>query len=265
MSTEVNDAVDRQSSIRSMNSVLTTLRVFEEVAMQQPIGVSELARATQIPKSSVQRCLVTLQQAGWLRIVDPERARWGVTMKALVLGLRGAGEQDLRDLAGPIIKRLSLATDETVHFALRDGNDSVILARVDTTKDLRVILEVGTRLPLQATSAGAAILAKMDPADVDQVLRRKVASVEGAPVPSAADLRAEIDRTAERGYSLNVSAWFRPYVSSIGAAVTNASGQPVAAIVLSIPEMRYDPAREQEQAALVLEAAKELSDLLSSV
>ncbi len=67
MSTAPDDASppDRPAAgIRTMNSVLSTLRVFEEVAVRQPVGVSDLARATRIPKSSVQRALVTLQQAG---------------------------------------------------------------------------------------------------------------------------------------------------------------------------------------------------------
>lgn len=128
------------TSIRSMNSVLSTLRIFEEVATRQPIGVSDLSRVTGIPKSTVQRCLVTLKQAGWLKVVDTAQTRWGVTARALSLGLRGAGEQDLRQLADPVIKRLAADTGETVHLALRDGNESVIIGRADTTKDVRVIL-----------------------------------------------------------------------------------------------------------------------------
>ncbi|MDX6434302.1 MAG: IclR family transcriptional regulator, acetate operon repressor, partial [Streptosporangiaceae bacterium] len=50
-----------------MQNVLNTLRVLEEVAARQPVGVAELARATDIPKSSVQRALRTLQTAGWIR------------------------------------------------------------------------------------------------------------------------------------------------------------------------------------------------------
>jgi DNA-binding IclR family transcriptional regulator len=122
--------------------------------MRQPIGVSELARVTEIPKSTVQRGLVTLQQAGWLKVVDAERARWGVTSKALALGLRNAGERDLQEVAEPVLKRLAAQTDETVMLGVRDGECLLILAREDTTQVVRVFLEVGARVPLRATSAG---------------------------------------------------------------------------------------------------------------
>ncbi|MFD0919365.1 IclR family transcriptional regulator [Saccharopolyspora rosea] len=248
----------------AMNSVLSTLRVLEEVAARQPIGVSELSRVMGIPKSSVQRCLVTLQQAGWLRIVDAERSRWGVTLKALAIGLRGAGEEDLRDLVRPVIKRLAADTDETIHFALRDGDDIIIVLREDSTHAVRVFVELGTRLPLQATSAGVAILARLDPDEAGEVLKRDVKDFE-ENLPSPRELREEIARTAERGYALNMSGWFRPHVASIGAAVTNSAGLPIAAITLSIPEMRFDPSQEKTLAQLVVDAADEIGRLIAAV
>ncbi|MEU8877485.1 IclR family transcriptional regulator [Streptomyces javensis] len=248
----------------SMNSVLSTLRVFEEVAVRQPIGVSELSRAMRIPKSSAQRCLVTLQQAGWLRIVDPEQVRWGVTTKALVLGLRSAGEHDLRGLAGPVIKRLAAETDETVLLGLRDGGEYLLIAREDSTQLIRVFLEIGTRVPLRASSAGCAIMARMEPGEVDELLKPELEEFADAPVPTSEEFRKEIARTVKRGYALDMSSWYRPHVSSIGAAVTNAAGRPIAAVTLAIPQMRYVRSREKTLARMVVAAADEISKLVSS-
>ncbi|ONI89587.1 IclR family transcriptional regulator [Actinosynnema sp. ALI-1.44] len=252
-------------SVRSMNSVLNTLRVFEEVAMRQPIGVSELARVTGIPKGTVQRCLVTLQQAGWLKVVDLDRARWGVTSKVLALGLRGAGERDLREVAGPVIKRLAAETDETVLLGARDGECLVILAREDTSQVIRVVMDVGSRVPLRATSAGVAIMALLDSAEVDGLLERELSEFANSRVPDAAELQREIGQTSKRGYALNgSSSWYRPHVASIAAAITNADGRPVAAVTLAVPEMRYDRAREETLAPLVVAAAAEVSHLMSA-
>ena len=262
---EEGDGTGKQAGrIRSMNSVLSTLRVFEEVAVRQPIGVSELARVTGIPKSSVQRCLVTLQQAHWLRIVDREHARWGLTMKALVLGLRSAGEQDLRELAKPVIADLAAATSETVLLGLRDGEEYLIVAREDGKQLVRVVMEIGTRVPLAASSGGVAVLARLEPAEAEELLRSEPREFEGAPLLAPEEMRREIARTAERGYALNMSSWYRPQVASLGAAITNAAGRPIAAVTLSIPEMRYDPSREKELAGLVVAAADEISRLISS-
>ncbi len=256
---------DRQNSgIRSMNSVLSTLRVFEEVAARQPIGVSELSRATGIPKSSVQRCLVTLQQAGWLRVVDAEHARWGLTMKALMLGLRGAGEKDLREAAGPVTKRLAAETGETVLLGLRDHAEYLIIAQEESNQVVRVFMDIGTRIPLAASTGGVSILARLDADEVDELLRLELKSFADKPLLAPEEMRQEIARTAERGYALDMSSWFRPHVASIGAAISNATGRPIAAVTLAIPTMRYDRKREKSLARLVVAAADEISELVSS-
>ncbi|WP_433579661.1 IclR family transcriptional regulator [Nocardia brasiliensis] len=253
------------SSVRTMNSVLSTLRVFEEVAQRQPVGVSELARATQIPKSSVQRCLVTLQQAGWLKIVDSDRARWGVTTKVLTLGLRSAGEQDLRKVAAPIVKRLAAETDETVLLGVRDGDEYVIVAREDTTQPVRVFQEIGARVPLRATSAGVAIMALLDDGEIDDLLRTELTEFAEAEVAPAAEIRQEIAETAKRGYALHgSSSWYRPHVASIGAAITDAAGHPIAGLTLPVPQMRYNRTQEKTFAPLVTAAAAEISRLISA-
>jgi DNA-binding IclR family transcriptional regulator len=241
---QAEEADKPAGSVRSMNSVLNTLRVFEEVAVRQPIGVSALARATEIPKGTVQRCLVTLQQAGWLKVVDAERARWGVTRKVLALGLRGTGDRDLREVAEPVIKRLAAETGETV---------------------MLVFLEVGTRVPLRATSGGTAIMALLEDAEVDELLRNELTEFADAPVPDVAELRREIAETAKRGYALNgSSSWYRPHVASLGAAITNPAGRPIAAVTLAIPEMRYKRAQNKTFAPLVMDAAAEISRLLAA-
>ncbi|GAA1985918.1 IclR family transcriptional regulator [Amycolatopsis minnesotensis] len=260
------EAADKPAgSVRSMNSVLNTLRVFEEVAVRQPIGVSALARATEIPKGTVQRCLVTLQQAGWLKVVDAERARWGVTRKVLALGLRGTGERDLREVAEPVVQRLAGETGETIMLGERDGECLVVLAREDSDQVVRVFLEVGTRVPLRASSGGTAIMALLEDAEVEELLRNELTEFADAPVPDVAELRREIARTVKRGYALNgSSSWYRPQVASIGAAITNPAGRPIAAVTLAVPEMRYSRAKEKTFAPLVVDAAAEISRLLAA-
>ncbi|WP_409462458.1 IclR family transcriptional regulator [Amycolatopsis sp. GA6-003] len=250
------------SGVRSMNSVLSTLRVFEEVAQRQPIGVSELARCTEIPKSTVQRGLITLQQAGWLKVVDPEHARWGVAPRVLALGLRDCGKPDLKEVAEPVVKRLAAETNETVMLAERDGDDLVVVASQDTDQIVRVVLDVGTRVPLLATSGGTAILALLGESEVEELFTHELPGF--AQPPDFTALRRDIAQTAKRGYALNgSSSWFRPQVSSIGAAITDSAGRPVAAITLAVPDTRYTRAQEKTFAPLVVAAAAEVSRLLA--
>src|SRR5258705_6333402 len=89
--------------VKTLRNVLNTLRVLEEVASRQPIGVGELARVLGMPKSSVQRALVTLRTAGWIRPAAGEVTRWGITTRAPAGGGRARGDLDLRRAALPIL------------------------------------------------------------------------------------------------------------------------------------------------------------------
>jgi IclR family acetate operon transcriptional repressor len=104
-----------------MRNVLNTLRVLEEVATRQPVGVGELARVLDMPKSSVQRALHTLNSAGWIRPATGEITRWAATTKALDVGRHASGGLGLRDAAMPVMEDLRRRTEETIHLTVPEG------------------------------------------------------------------------------------------------------------------------------------------------
>ncbi|WP_345662357.1 helix-turn-helix domain-containing protein, partial [Streptomyces venetus] len=74
-----------------MKSVTRSLRVLEAVAQHQPVTVGELTKLFGLPKSTVQRTLVTLAEAGWLRANRRDTTRWEIG--ARVLAVRPAALQ----------------------------------------------------------------------------------------------------------------------------------------------------------------------------
>src|ERR1044072_5213519 len=75
-----------------MKSVIRSLRILEAVAQHQPVTVGELTKIFGLPKSTVQRTLVTLSEAGWLRASRGDTTRWEVG--ARVLAVRPAALQE---------------------------------------------------------------------------------------------------------------------------------------------------------------------------
>lgn len=252
-------------SNKPVAAVLTTFRVLEEVARRQPIGVSELARATGMAKSSVQRCLVTLQHAGWLRLVDPERARWGVTTKPLSIGLRAAGEEGLREVALPFLEELRDATEETVHLSVCDRGSLVVIARKDSSQAVRTFVEIGARAPIHATASGLAVLAHLDADELDRVLGTDLDRYTDATIVDRSEVLAEAKRTRKRGYAVNEASWWRPDVSAIAAAVTSSSGRPVAAVVISIPSSRFDRKRVRMLGDLTVATTAKISEAMQNL
>ncbi|MFF0725955.1 IclR family transcriptional regulator [Streptomyces sp. NPDC004134] len=247
-----------------MQSVLNALRVLEEVAVRQPAGVADLARALGMPKSSVQRALVTLHTAGWIRQVGEASTRWAVTTKALHVGRRATSELSLRDTAVPIMEELRRRTDETVHLTIPEGGDKVVLLeRLQTSKPVRIVMPLGMNLSLHASANGKAVLAA-SPADViESYVGKGLTRYTDATIVDPARLLAELRDIRERGYAVNGGEW-RADVSAVAAAVTGDSGLPVASISVNVPTSRMTGELRAGYGALVRDAARQVAAELGS-
>ncbi|WP_274911001.1 IclR family transcriptional regulator [Streptomyces sp. WZ-12] len=244
-----------------MQNVRNALRALEEVAERQPIGVADLARAMGLPKSSVQRTLVTLHEAGWIRPAEGRPTRWRVTAKALQVGRHATGELRLRDAAVPVMEELRARTDETVHLAVPEGERVVLVERLETTQPVRIILPLGQILPVHASANGKAVLAARTDAEVAAYLADGLARFTETTATDPAALRAEVDEIRARGWATNRGEW-RADVSAVAAAVLGESGRPVASVSVNVPTSRLtDPLRDRF-GELVAEAAARLSERL---
>ena len=237
-----------------MQTVLNALQVLEEVAVRQPAGAAELARATGIPKSSVQRALRTLHTAGWIRPASDPVTRWLVTTKALYVGRHAAGEFSLRDVAVPVMEDLRRRIDETVHLAVPEGDRVVLIERLESSKPVRIVLALGTNLPIHASAHGKAVLAVGSDEMLERMLAGGLPRYTDTTITDPDALLAELSEIRERGYSTNGGEW-RSDVSAIAAAILDHAGQPVASISVNVPTSRMTDEDRSAYGVLVREAA----------
>ncbi|MHA7663865.1 IclR family transcriptional regulator [Mycolicibacterium sp. HS_4_1] len=235
-----------------MNSVLTALRVFEEVATAQPVGLSELTRRLGIPKATVQRNLKTLAEAGWIRPTS-DGGRWEITGLAYRLGSAVATRDNLREAALPELAALQSITGETVHLAVPDGDELVLVERLDSSHQLRAFLPLGTRLPLHAAATGKAYLATLDDARIAEYLAGAPAKVTANTITDPEWLWEEVRATRQRGYAVTVEG-LHDGISAVAVAVRGRDGLARACFSISGPSARMTADRLIEYAAVALNA-----------
>jgi IclR family acetate operon transcriptional repressor len=241
-----------------VRNVLSTLRVLEEVASRQPIGVGELARVLDMPKSSVQRALVALDTAGWIRPASGGVTRWVVTTKALAVGGRVSGDLDLRGAAVPIMEDLRRHTEETVHLTVPEGGNMVLIERLETDKPVRTSMALGHALPMHASANGKAVLANGSPEVVRQLLANELPRFTDMTITDPDELRAELAEILRRGFAVNHGEW-RPDVGCVAAAVMGGHENPIATLSVNIPISRLTQESEVDFGAAVSAAASSLS------
>lgn len=244
-----------------MQNVLNTLRVLEELAVRQPVGVGDLARAMELPKSTVQRALGTLHTAGWIKQTGSTPTRWTLTTKALLIGRQATGELDLRDVAVPVMEELRRTVDETVHLAVAEGERVVLVERLETTQPVRIVLPLGQHLSGHASANGKAILAARSPEAVERYLTQGLTRFTDTTIDDPAALRADLETVRACGYALNQGEW-REDVSAVAAPVLGPDGSPVASVSINMPTSRCDRDRLVELGEHVRAAARRISAAL---
>ncbi len=242
-----------------MKSVTRSLRILEAVAQHQPVTVGELTKMFGLPKSTVQRTLVTLAEAGWLRANRRDTTRWEIG--ARVLAVRPAALQGSSLFAAarePMI-RLRDAVNETIHLSVPDAlHCMVVVDRVDCDHAVRTFHTIGDTSPLHATAVGRAILAHLPRRDVEELITAGLERFSDTTPVEPDELRTELDRIRADGYTVNRNQ-YRPGVCAVAAAVLDEDGTPLAAVAISMPEARYDDARVPKWGRLVADTAAEIS------
>jgi IclR family acetate operon transcriptional repressor len=233
------------------SSVVTALRVIERVSLDQPIGVTELARALGLPKTSAHRMLTTLATAGWAR--QGEDGAWSLTLRAAVVGRRVQIGPAARAAAHPIMEELSVKTNETVRLWLIDGDSFVIAEELEGTQAVRpVVPEMSSNVPLHTTAVGKAVLASLPTEDFEAYLSHPLVSLTELTITDPEVLREHIASARARGYA---QAWNEAQVGVGGvAALLALPGAQQAALAVTFPTHRLTDELVTQFGDLLLEA-----------
>jgi IclR family acetate operon transcriptional repressor len=239
-----------------LKSVVNALRIAEAVAQHQPIGVGDLSRSLGLPKTSVQRALTTLGEAGWLRQEADGTGRWRLAARLLAFG-RGSALQALRNRSLATMGRLRAETEETILLFVRDGDRVVAIEGLDGTKSVRAHTSVGDTAPLHASASGKAILAELPGDEVEAYIAGGLRGYTSETITDPRALRAELARTRKRGYATHRSEWL-PDVAAVGAVIRGPDDRPEGAIVIAAPSDRMPRQRERQLGERAVAAARRI-------
>jgi DNA-binding IclR family transcriptional regulator len=188
-----------------------------------------LVDATGLTRATAHRLATALVAHGLARRDDEGRFSLGLRL----IGLGHAAAEALPGWldARPALERLRGETAESVQLYVRDGDERVCVESLEAPHELRTIVPVGARLPLDRGSAG-------------HVLR---------PGARPATSPGWIESVGER----------QPGVASVSAPVVDPSGRVVAAVSVSGPLDRTTRTPGRRYGAAVAGAAARISASLA--
>lgn len=237
-----------------VNSVKIAIRVLEAVAAAGEIGVTELARNLAIPKTTTQRALKTLHELKWLSPVGGARRRWAVSYRLRALTTRSPRDALLRLAALRSMEQLRLSTRETIHLAIPDGKDVIIIERLDSPLPLRAIRPVGLRIPLHACSNGKVVLAAMQNDGFAEYLSGPLCAWTRHTITDARILSNNIRATRALGYAINLEETYEGFCA-VAAPIRSDGGSTIGSISISCPSVRLPASKQSLCGKMALQAA----------
>lgn len=196
------------------------------------MNIAEIGRKLGIPRSTAHVLVLTLERCGYVAKTASTR-NYMLSAKVYNLGRETMRNQNLAEIALGPMKWLSAQARLTSHLAVVEGDQAVYIQKVEGPGFIRFDTKVGKRTNLHCTSVGKVLLAYGPSAQRREFLGKMTyAHYTRKTLSTAAALRAELDRTVERGYAIDDEEEELD-VRCLAVPVYNPRGEVVAALSLT--------------------------------
>jgi DNA-binding IclR family transcriptional regulator len=247
-------------TVPAANRALDILELFLE---HPHLSASEVISHLGLPRTTVHELLHTLVERRYLVHVAGQPSRYRLGVRVFQLGSVFAQHVDLAREAHDVAGEVSAACDETVHVAVLDATDVIYIARVDSTKPVRVLSAIGRRLPAHCTGVGKMLLSDLSADAFDALFPRgkPLTTMTPTSISSASRLKSVLKQIRDHGLAFD-DGESSPDVRCVAAGVRDHTGAMVAAISISVPTSRWRTTTQDELEQLVCGGAARLSETL---
>jgi IclR family transcriptional regulator, KDG regulon repressor len=231
--------IPAQSRSDTVRAVVRALRILDCLAeVRAELGVSDVARRTQLGLATCHRLLSTLCAAGYAA-QSPQSGRYllGYRTFAVASDVPVLADNLLLAHGAGVLSELTAAFGETSNLAVRDGVHARFVAQAPSKAVVRMVTVIGDRIPLHASAVGKAIIAHAEPEVLDQVL---VAGLNRQTPRSIVDPRAlmsTLEAVRLAGVAID-NEEFEEGLTCVAAPVFDHNGSVRAGISVSGPTSR---------------------------
>jgi DNA-binding IclR family transcriptional regulator len=249
-------------SIRERGGIQSIERAFailEEVASHRDgIRLGDLSRKVGLHTSTTFHLVKTMLLLGYLRQL-PDDKTYRIGSPLFQLAASALDEVEMATLARPVLEDLSVATGETSHFAVRSGDDVVVLARTMGTGPFQLADRVGAVRPAHCTALGKILLAALNESQLGPYLaRRPPVALTSKTITDHELLAREIAAVRKSGIAYD-DGEYNAEARCVAVPVRDFAGDVRGAIGISGAVWRLSLQALEEKSRLVRNAAARMS------
>ncbi|MGV9718307.1 IclR family transcriptional regulator [Rhodococcus pyridinivorans] len=239
------------ASLQTVQKIGPVLDLF--TSQRPEWGVTEVAAAIEVPRSSAHALLASLVDIGLLQCRARGRYRLGWRIVEMSEALRST--VDVRSCAAPILERLVDDFGETTHLAIMERGNVLYVDKVIGTHNITVQgARVGARLDAHCTAVGKVLLAQFDKPELANYLaKHPLRRLTPSTTTSPHALADALTTVRSSGFATDMGETVSE-VHCVAAPVRDDLGSVVAAISLSVPATRFASRRHQLECAVAAAA-----------
>jgi DNA-binding IclR family transcriptional regulator len=237
----VSNGSVRSNEPGGVQSVDRAVVLMEFLAERSWSGVTEVARALGVHKSTAFRLLATLERRGMVE-QDPDTTKYRLGPGVARLARTVADEIDLRRHARDAIQRLADDTAETVNLSILDGSEVIYVDQVIGSSSVLGVDWLGRRTPLHCTASGKLYLAYLPEPRRRLMFERELERFTPQTIVDHDVLERQLTRIRADGYATTLGE-LETGLNAVGAPIFSSSVEIVGAVTVSGPDSRMQAAR----------------------
>lgn len=243
-----------------VQSVERALLLIELLAKEDSeMTLTEIATRLNWPKSTVYGLISTLRD---YRYVDQseETGCYRLGIRFFELGNQIGHSWDIRSIAKPFMQKLNNQLGDMIQLATEDQGEVLYLDKIDSHHLIRIVSEIGRRLPMHCSGLGKSILAYLPEGKVKQIIRQHgMHSFTERTITTLPALLKELEKIRSQGYAVDDQEVMMG-LRCVAAPIFDSRGQVKYAV--SVSGLCSEMSGERMERVIVL--VKETADSISS-
>lgn len=187
-----------------IKSIQKSIVLMELLAKEnRPMSLKEISLWLGWPKSTLHGILTTLRDFQLIN-QSMETSNYTLGVRFFELGNIVAKQWSICEIAHPFMQDLSINTGFTVHLGKELNGEILYLEKVEANSMLKIVSEVGSRLPIHCSGLGKVILAHMDASQVNKIIKQRgLKKFTKNTIDNKSQLNKELELIRNRGYAID--------------------------------------------------------------
>lgn len=247
---------------KTIDAVVTSVRILETVQELEGAGVTEIANELGTTKATVHNHLRTLETQDLA--VRTEDGQYDVGLRVLDVAHYAKNRFPISRIVEDEVDKLAAESGELALFFVEEHWKAVTLHVAAGENSIKMPIYVGNREPVHNTAAGKAIVAYKSSDEIDQFLEEEgLTPVTDQTISDREEFRRELETIRDRGVAYNRGEAVHGLVG-VGAPVTYHDGSVAGALSIIGPESRIGDDRLEGELTEMIQRSTNIIEINST-